>query len=209
MTERNNVRIHPTAEVAESAAIGPGTSIWNQCQVRENVAIGRNCILGKDVYVDFGVHIGDNVKIQNGALLYHGVTIESGVFVGPGAIFTNDKQPRAINPNGSLKADADWQIGPITISYGASIGAGAIVLPDITIGRFALIGAGAVVTKDVPAHALVLGNPARQIGYVCKCAAKLTRQDNGSYTCPVCGEHYGEFANSESASIQFPPGAKK
>ncbi len=190
MTDRRNVRIHPTAEVSASAEIGEGTSIWNQCHVRENVTIGQNCILGKDVYVDFGVQIGDNVKIQNGALLYHGVTIESGVFVGPGAIFTNDKQPRAINPDGSLKADADWQVGSVTIAYGASIGAGAIILPDITVGRFALIGAGAVVTKNVPNYALVLGNPARQIGYVCKCAAKLIRQDNDSYTCPVCGELY-------------------
>lgn len=190
MTNRLNVRIHPTAEVSDLAVIGSGTSIWNQCQVRENAIIGKNCILGKDTYVDFGVQIGDNVKIQNGALLYHGVTIETGVFIGPGAIFTNDKQPRAINPDGTLKADADWQVGPITISYGASIGAGAIILPGVTVGKFALVGAGAVVTKNVPDHALVLGNPARQIGYVCKCAAKLQQQDNNSYLCPNCGEQY-------------------
>jgi len=190
MTQRSKVRIHPTAEVADSAQIGPGTSIWNQCQVRENAVIGRNCILGKDTYVDFGVRIGDNVKIQNGALLYHGVTIEFGVFVGPGVIFTNDKKPRAVNPDGSLKADADWQVGPITIAYGASIGAGAIVLPDVIVGRFALVGAGAVVTKNVPDHALVLGNPARQIGYVCKCAAKLEKQDDRTHVCLDCGEHY-------------------
>ncbi len=190
MTQRNNIRIHPTAEVSDLAQIGPGTSIWNQCQVRENTVIGRNCILGKDTYVDFGVHIGDNVKIQNGALLYHGVTIESGVFVGPGVIFTNDRKPRAVNPDGSFKADADWQVGPITIAYGASIGAGSIVLPNVKVGCFALVGAGAVVTKNVPAHALVLGNPARQIGYVCKCAAKLAKQDDKTYVCPDCGEHY-------------------
>lgn len=180
------VRIHPTAEVSASAHLGEGTSIWNQCQIRERVSIGENCILGKDVYVDFDVEIGNNVKIQNGALVYHGVTIEDGVFIGPGAIFTNDKAPRAINPDGTLKSDADWVVGPITVCYGASIGAGAIVLPNVTVGRFALVGSGAVVTKDVPAHGLVMGNPARLAGYVCACATKLQKQADGAYFCPNC-----------------------
>ncbi len=184
------IRIHPTAEVHPSAQIGEGTSIWNQCQVRENTVIGANCILGKDSYVDFGVRIGDNVKIQNGALVYHGTTLESGVFVGPGAIFTNDKLPRAINPDGSLKSDDDWEVGETTVRYGASIGAGAVILPGVSVGRFALVGAGAVVTKDVPDHGLVLGNPARLAGYVCACAAKLVKKDSGAYECPICGEHY-------------------
>lgn len=184
------VRIHPTAEVHPSAQIGEGTSIWNQCQVRENTVIGANCILGKDSYIDFGVRIGDNVKIQNGALVYHGTTLESGVFVGPGAIFTNDKLPRAINPDGTLKSDDDWVVGETTVRYGASIGAGAVILPGVSVGRFALVGAGAVVTKDVPDHGLVLGNPARLAGYACKCAAKLVKKDSGAYECPNCGEHY-------------------
>ncbi len=185
-----SIRVHPTAEVHPSAQIGDGTSIWNQCQVRENTVIGANCILGKDSYVDFGVRIGDNVKIQNGALVYHGTTLESGVFVGPGAIFTNDRLPRAINPDGSLKSDDDWVVGETTVRYGASIGAGAVILPGVSVGRFALVGAGAVVTKDVPDHGLVLGNPARLAGYVCACAAKLVEKDSGAYACPNCGEHY-------------------
>jgi acetyltransferase-like isoleucine patch superfamily enzyme len=183
-------KIHPTASVSEFAKIGAGTRIWNHCQVRENVSIGENCILGKDSYVDFGVQIGDNVKIQNGAYIYHGTTIESGVFIGPGAIFTNDKKPRAINPDGTLKGADDWEVGQTLVKYGASIGAGAIILPGITIGRFALVGAGAVVTHDVPDHALVIGNPARQVGYVCKCATRLVEEGDGKYRCPICNIQY-------------------
>jgi acetyltransferase-like isoleucine patch superfamily enzyme len=182
--------IHPTAEVSHRANIGRGTFIWNNCQVRENASIGSGCILGKDVYVDFDVQIGDNVKIQNGAFIYHGTTIEAGVFVGPGVIFTNDKRPRAINPDGSLKKDVDWQVSPIHVCHGASIGAGAIVLPNVTIGRHAMVAAGAVVTRDVPDHALVLGNPARLVGYVCKCGEKLVNGGRNRFFCPSCERTY-------------------
>ena len=116
-------RIHLTAEVSPKAQIGEGTSIWNQAQVREDVVIGENCILSKDVYVDVGVVIGSNVKVQNGVSIYHGVTIEDGVFVGPHVCFTNDKYPRAINPDGSLKGSSDWQVSEITIRAGAALGA--------------------------------------------------------------------------------------
>jgi acetyltransferase-like isoleucine patch superfamily enzyme len=182
--------IHPTANVSKDATIGAGTRIWNQAQVRENVYIGSDCIIGKDVYIDFSVEIGDNVKIQNGSLIYHGITIESGVFVGPGVIFTNDKRPRAINPDGTLKGNDDWDVGVTRVCYGASIGAGAIILPNVTIGSFALVAAGAVVTRDVPPHALVVGNPARQAGYVCKCASKLMEDGNDKFHCPECNESY-------------------
>ena len=188
--ESVSFRIHPTAQVSERATIGARTSIWNNCQVRENATIGSGSILGKDVYVDFDVQIGDNVKIQNGAFIYHGTTIESGVFVGPGVIFTNDKKPRAINPDGSLKGTSDWQVSPIHVCYGASIGAGTIVLPNVKIGRFAMVGAGSVVTRDVPDHALVLGNPARQIGYVCVCGEKLVAHDHVMFFCPACESQY-------------------
>jgi acetyltransferase-like isoleucine patch superfamily enzyme len=182
--------IHSTADVSALAAIGSGTSIWHHCQVRENVQIGQNCILGKDVYIDFDVVIGDNVKIQNGAYVYHGTVLESGVFVGPGAVFTNDRTPRAINPDGSLKGNDDWQVGQIRVCFGASIGAGAIILPNVTIGRFAMVGAGAIVTRDVSAHTLVIGNPARQLGYVCRCSARLVEDTKGHFQCPQCDEHY-------------------
>lgn len=185
-----NVRMHATAEVSPSARIGAGTSIWNQCQIRENAQIGANCILGKDSYVDFGVSIGDRVKIQNGALIYHGAEIESGVFIGPQVILANDRYPRAINPDGTLKGDGDWDVGLTVIRYGASIGAGAIVLPGVKIGEFALVAAGAIVTRDVPAHGLVAGNPARLAGYVCRCAAKLVQKADHQYSCPRCGAVY-------------------
>lgn len=185
-----SVRIHPSAEVSPLANIATGTSIWNNAQIRENVSIGSRSIIGKDVYIDFGVQIGDNVKIQNGAYIFHGATIESGVFIGPGAIFTNDKRPRAINPDGSLKSNDDWEVGPIRVCYGASIGAGAVILPNVTIGQFALVGAGAVVTRDVANQSLVAGNPARLVGYVCKCATKLTRTNADEYFCPACNLYY-------------------
>jgi len=185
--ESINLKIHPTAEVSKLANIGPETSIWNNCQVRENAFIGHGAILGKDVYVDFDVQIGDNVKIQNGAYIYHGTTIESGVFIGPGVIFTNDKRPRAINPDGTIKGDTDWEVSSILVRYGASIGAGAIILPNVTIGQFAMVGAGSVVTRDVRDHALVLGNPARQIGYVCICGEKMSGAHPERLSCPTCG----------------------
>ncbi len=186
--------IHPTADVAPNAQIGDGTRIWHHAQVREGARLGRNCIVGKGVYVDFGVSIGNNVKIQNGAFIYHGVTIEDGVFIGPRACLANDKLPRAINPDGSLKQDADWEVGHILVCYGASIGAGAIVLPDVTIGRFAMVGAGALVTKDVPGHGLVVGVPARLVGYVCECGRRLVERQPGGWWCETCQamHHLGE-----------------
>lgn len=172
--------IHPTAEVSPEAQIGEGTRIWHQAQVREGARIGRECIIGKGVYIDRDVVIGDRVKIQNGASIYHGVTLEDGVFIGPNACLTNDKMPRAITPAGDLKQDADWAVGKILVKYGASVGAGAIVLPQVTIGRFAMVGAGAVVTKDVPDQGLVVGNPARLVGYMCKCGRRLREKEQGS-----------------------------
>lgn len=178
--------IHPTAEVSPQAQIGAGTRIWHQAQVREGAVIGTDCIVGKGVYVDAGVVIGNNVKIQNGALLYHGLTVEDGVFIGPQACFTNDRLPRAITPEGNLKTDADWTVGPIHVGYGASIGAGAIILPNVTIGRFAMVAAGAVVTRSVPPHALVMGAPAQPAGYVCRCGQRL-RPEGNIWRCPADG----------------------
>jgi len=186
----STIFIHPTADVSPQATIGPGSRIWHQAQVRERAAIGHNCIVGKGAYIDFDVAIGNNVKIQNGVYVYHGVTVQDGVFLGPGVILTNDKLPRAINPDGSLKSDADWQVSPTLIQRGASVGAGAVILPGVTIGEFALIGAGSVVTRDVPAHGLVYGNPARLHGHVCRCGRPLTEQKNQQWKCEVCNELY-------------------
>src|SRR5436853_1066611 len=113
--------IHPTADVSPKATLGEGTKVWHQAQVREGAVLGHNCIVGKGAYIDFGVQIGDNVKIQNRASVYHGVTLEDGVFVGPHVIFTNDRRPRAVNPDESIKSDSDWVVGPIHVGRGAAI----------------------------------------------------------------------------------------
>jgi UDP-2-acetamido-3-amino-2,3-dideoxy-glucuronate N-acetyltransferase len=178
--------IHPTAEVSAQARIGAGTRIWNYTQIREDVEIGTDCIIGKNVYIDFGVRIGSNVKIQNNVLVYHGLTIEDGVFLGPQACLTNDRFPRAITPDGLLKGADDWEVSPTVIRYGASVGASSTILAGVTIGRFAMVGAGAVVTHSVPDHGLVLGVPARLVGYVCKCGRPMEKAQAG-WQCSACG----------------------
>ncbi len=152
------IYIHPSATVAENVSLGDGTKVWVNAQIREEVAVGRNCVISKDAYLDQGVRVGDEVKIQNGASVYAGVTLEDRVFVGPNAIFTNDRVPRAFS--------ADWHVMPTVIGKGASIGANATIVCGITVGPYAMIAAGSVVTKDVAPHSLVMGNPARHVCYV-------------------------------------------
>ena len=167
------IKIHPTAEISQQSLIGENTSIWHHSQVREGALIGKNCILGKGVYIDAGVCIGDQVKIQNYVSIFHGVTIEDGVFIGPHVCFTNDLHPRAINPDGTLKAADDWLLTRTLICKGASLGANSTIVCGVTIGQWAMIGSGSVVTRNVPDYALVYGNPARMHGYVCTCGNPL------------------------------------
>lgn len=169
----NGARIHPTAEVSSDAQIGVGARIWNQVQVREGAVIGEATIIGKNSYIDFGVSVGPRCKIQNNVSVFHGVTIEDGVFLGPHVCFTNDRLPRAINPDGSSKGEEDWTVTSTLVRTGASIGAGSVILPGVTLGRFCLVAAGSVVTRSVAANALVVGSPARRVGWVCDCGVRL------------------------------------
>jgi acetyltransferase-like isoleucine patch superfamily enzyme len=180
---REEVRIHPSAIVDDSARIGRRTQIWVGCQVREDTEIGESCILSKGVYVDAGVKIGSRVKIQNNVSLYHGLTISDGVFVGPHVCFTNDLYPRAVNPDGSLKSATDWEVSPTVVEEGAALGANSTIVCGIRIGKWALVAAGAVVTRDVPPYAIVRGNPARIVGYACPCGRPMERVGEMSYRC--------------------------
>ena len=173
-----DIFIHATAEVSDKAVIGKGTKIWNQAQVRNDAVIGENCIISKNVYIDEHVKIGNRVKVQNNVNVYHGVTVEDDVFLGPSMTFTNDMYPRSFN--------TEWRITNTLVKKGASIGANATIRCGVTIGEYATIGSGSVVTKDVPSQALVAGNPARQIGWVCKCGFKL--DEDGK--CLECGQKY-------------------
>lgn len=168
--------VHPSASVEDGAAVGAGTKVWSNVQVRTGAVVGRNCIFGRNSFVDVDVVVGDNCKVQNNASLYEGVVLENGVFIGPHVIFTNDKVPRAVNADGTLKSAADWDLGRTLVRRGAALGAGTIVVTGITIGEWAMVGSGAVLTKDVPDHALVLGNPGRVVGWVSAAGVRCESQ---------------------------------
>lgn len=161
----SQIYIHPTANVAANALIGLGTKIWINVQIREGVEIGPECIISKDVYIDHAVKIGARCKIQNSVSVYHGVTIEDEVFVGPNVAFTNDRVPRAFNP--------DWVITTTRVQTGASIGANATIVCGVVIGEYAIVAAGSVVTHDVEPYTLVMGNPARPVARIDKLGNRL------------------------------------
>lgn len=184
------IYIHPTADVSPEATIGDGTRIWHEVQIRERATIGNDCNIGKSTYIDFEVTIGSRCKLQNGVYVYHGAKVAEGVFLGPGVMLLNDTLPRAINPDGTLKSAADWQVSETYIDFGAAIGAGAVILPGTRVGRWAMVGSGAVVTRDVPDYGLVYGNPARLSGFVCPCGQRLISQqeqnDKTIVSCSAC-----------------------
>ena len=176
--------------VSPHAVVAETTKVWELAQVREHASVGDNCIIGRGAYVGSGVVIGKNCKIQNDAMIYEPAVIEDGVFIGPNVVLTNDHFPRAINPDGTLKSASDWAPVGVTIKYGASVGAHSVCIAPVVIGEWALVGSGSVVTKDVPNHAIVVGNPARQIGWVGKTGQPLVAADNGEFVCPTSKQIY-------------------
>jgi UDP-2-acetamido-3-amino-2,3-dideoxy-glucuronate N-acetyltransferase len=191
------VRIVDSADVAEAAQVGEGSSIWHLAQVREGAILGENCIVGRGAYVGPGVRMGDNCKLQNYALVYEPAVLEDGVFVGPAVVFTNDHYPRAVSPDGAIKTGADWEAVGVTCRTGASIGARSVCVAPVTIGRWSLVAAGSVVTQDVPDFALVAGVPAKRLRWVGKAGVPLEPGDQaGSWVCPQTGEKYTETNES-------------
>ena len=183
--------VQASADVADSAVLGAGTRVWHLAQVREGATLGTDCNIGRGAYIGPDVVLGDGCKIQNYALVYEPARLGDGVFIGPAAVLTNDEFPRAINPDGSPKSADDWHAVGVSIGRGAAIGARAVCIAPVTVGEWALVAAGAVVAKDVPDYALVVGVPAKRIGWVGKAGKPLVQQD-GAWVCPVSGDRYLE-----------------
>ncbi|WP_244931720.1 acyltransferase [Nocardioides sp. W7] len=185
--------VEPSADVDPRAQLGAGTRVWHLAQVREDASVGRDCVIGRGAYVGPGVRVGDRCKLQNQALVYEPAVLEDGVFVGPAAVLTNDVFPRAVTPEGRLKTADDWDAVGVTLREGASIGARAVCVAPVVVGRWALVAAGAVVVADVPDFALVVGVPARLIGWVGHAGVPLVR-DGATWRCPETGRRYVESA---------------
>lgn len=172
--------IHETAVVDDDVVIGEGSKVWHFCHIQSGAQIGNECNLGQNVNISNNVRLGRGCKIQNNVSVYEGVELEDYVFCGPSCVFTNDLTPRAKYPKGHSA------YVPTLVRHGASIGANATIVCGNTIGEWAMVGSGAVVTKDIPDHALVVGIPAHQIGWVCECGTKLSEE----LICPECGRKY-------------------
>lgn len=184
MSRTSSPRIHPKALV-DTVRIGRGTRVWAHAHIMAGALVGRDCNVGEQVFIEGGVTVGNRVTLKNGVMLWRGVVVEDEVFVGPGVIFTNDRNPRSPRARdiGQRYHSSAWCLRT-RVQRGASLGAGVILLPGVTIGRFAMVGAGAVVTEDVPDHALMLGHPARWCGWVSPAGGKLAFGPNGTAVCP-------------------------
>ena len=175
---------HETACVDEGASVGEGTAIWHFCHIQSGARIGRDCVLGQNVNVGPGAVVGNAVRIQNNVSVYEGVELADYVFCGPSCVFTNDMAPRSKYPKDPMRRG----VGRVRtfVGEGASLGANATIVCGHVIGEWALVGAGSVVTRDVPAHALVVGVPDLQVGWVCECGETLGE----SLRCDACGRAY-------------------
>ena len=178
-----SIYTHPTVIIDPDCQIGDGTKIWHFCHLMSHCTIGKNCNIGQNVFVASDVVLGDNVKVQNNVSLYTGVVCEDDVFLGPSMVFTN-----VLNPRSFIERKTEFK--KTLVRRGATIGANATVVCGCEIGRYALVGAGAVVTKSVPDYALMVGNPARQIGWVSACGHTLAFDEEGVAVCPECGHRY-------------------
>lgn len=176
-------KVHETSSVGTDTLIGQGTRIWQFCTIMDNVNIGDCCNIGQNVYVESGVKIGNHVTIKNNISLYTGFICEDDVFLGPNCVFTNVLTPRSfISRKNEFKRTL--------VKKGASIGANATIICGHTIGKYAMVGAGCVVTKDVADYTLVVGNPAKKIGYVCECGNRIYKTETLEYQCPRCNKKY-------------------
>jgi len=176
--------VHESSYVDDGARVGKGTKIWHFCHVMAGAVIGERCNLGQNVVVMPGTRVGNNVKIQNNVSIYEGVVLEDDVFCGPSCVFTN-----VLNPRSHVSRKHEYR--PTYVKRGGSIGANATIVCGVTLGEYAFIGAGAVVTADVPAYALMVGVPARRVGWMCQCGERL-QLAHGQGACPVCGATYAE-----------------
>ena len=188
--EAGGVFVAPTARVAETARLGPRTRVWADASIGADAELGAECIVGERAFIDAGVRVGSRCKIQNSALLYAPAIIEDGVFIGPAAILTNDRNPRAITSEGELVGAAGWTRQGVVVRHGASIGAGAVVIAGVEVGAWALVAAGALVARSVPAHGLMAGVPARQMGWVSRSGRRLDAADDGTLLDADSGERF-------------------
>jgi len=187
-----SARVEDSADVSPDAQLGAGTVVWHLAQVRERAHLGDQCVVGRGAYVGAGVRVGDRCKIQNYALVYEPASLADGVFVGPAAVLTNDRLPRAVAPDGSAKTADDWVAVGVDLREGSSVGARAVCVAPVVVGRWAMVAAGAVVTRDVPDFALVAGVPAKWVGWVGRTGRRLVRGDDTTWTCPDSGARYRE-----------------
>ncbi|MFK5957166.1 MAG: DapH/DapD/GlmU-related protein [Planctomycetota bacterium] len=205
------MKIHPTAIVEDGVLLGEGTSVWDNVHLRAPSKIGCDCIIGEKTYIAYDVTIGDRVKINAFVYVCAAVTIEDGVMISAGTVFTNDRFPRATTPD--LKqlrgSEPDEHTLPTLVKEGATVGARCVIGNDLSLGRFCMVGMGSVVTKSVPDFHLVVGHPARSVGFVCRCGEPLARFQagnaplRGDYTCSSCARSYalqnGEVEESSSS----------
>lgn len=175
----NPAFVHGSAEIEQGVELGAGVRVWRQSHIRAGARIGVDCTIGANVFIDAGVHVGDRVKIQNNVSIYAGVELEAEAFIGPAAVFTNDRTPRATGP---------WAVTRTIVRTGASVGANATVVCGNELGEHCLVAAGAVVTKPVLPHQLVMGTPARAAGWVCRCGVTVSRQQErpAELVCGIC-----------------------